>query len=348
MNKTVRALSHLILVTLLLGACFFTYRFYSFHNNFYTKQDQVNYRTSAPQVTGISTLNTNRFAIIADTQQTSWMEYVFLFREINDRDQILLLNKLYQTPISFLIIAGDLVFDSSSTEQWRYFDRLIKPFIDNKIPIYPALGNHEYWGDIPSSKKNIIDRFSFLKSSVEQNKVWYQFIKKDIGFIILDSNYEELQDELWAQQLSFLKNTLSQWETKDSIKHVLLINHHPPYSNKPTVHGSEKVRNDIVPVFCKAKKTRLFIAGHAHGYERFANIPNLDCKGQQFIVSGGGGGPRPDEYLREGETGLIDSFPIKGKRPLNYLIVEKLDGINTVKTMGLRNKKVIEIDRFSF
>ena len=33
-----------------------------------------------------------------------------------------------------------------------------------------------------------------------------------------------------------------------------------------------------------------FISAHAHGYERFENT---ECPGRQFIITAGGGGPRP-------------------------------------------------------
>ena len=67
------------------------------------------------------TPGSSRFAVLADTQRTSWMEK-FLLREVNDSPQQALLAHLQGQLIDFLVMPGDLVFNASDTGEWQYFD----------------------------------------------------------------------------------------------------------------------------------------------------------------------------------------------------------------------------------
>lgn len=62
------------------------------------------------------------------------------------------------------------------------------------------------------------------------------------------------------------------------------------------------------------------ISGHAHAYEHFVE------QGVQFVVSGGGGGPRVK--LREGSRAREDRFEGPSPRPFHYQAVEpRQDGV---------------------
>ena len=90
---------------------------------------------------------TKSIAVVGDLQLTSWLEHhFFLFkRDFTDREQELLIAHLRSKldEIGLLVIVGDLVFNSWSNREWSRFDALLGP-IARKIPILPALGNHDY------------------------------------------------------------------------------------------------------------------------------------------------------------------------------------------------------------
>lgn len=92
-----------------------------------------------------------------------------------------------------------------------------------------------------------------------------------------------------------------------------------------------------MPLICSSSsKTLAYISGHAHGYERFKV---KECEGVMFIVSAGGGGPRPDKLGKV----YKDEFGMKrGKRPLHWLKVETGNekGIG-IEVVGL-NDEIIE------
>ena len=114
-----------------------------------------------------------------------------------------------------------------------------------------------------------------------------------------------------------------------------------------------KVRTEIVEVFCNSKKALAMITGHAHGYERFENVAEpQSCSNQvhfntsqsnnkisdnlnrsvQFIVSGGGGGPRPKGLRKE----YKDSFTGDAPRPFNFILVEPSENGVRMSTYGLQ------------
>lgn len=78
----------------------------------------------------------------------------------------------------------------------------------------------------------------------------------------------------------------------------------------------------------------IMVSGHAHGYERYENV----CRGRQvqFIVSGGGGGPRPrlerpyfdDECLAMGHC---DAY----ERPMHYLLLDQHDWGISIRARAL-------------
>jgi len=68
--------------------------------------------------------------------------------------------------------------------------------------------------------------------------------------------------------------------------HIIVACHHPPFTNSRVVSPSEESRARFAEPFLRFNKIRLFFSGHAHAYERF------QVEGKQFVVSGGGGGPR--------------------------------------------------------
>ena len=101
------------------------------------------------------------------------------------------------------------------------------------------------------------------------------------------------------------------------------------------------MRSDIVKIFCDSNKAMLMVSGHAHGYERFENVQDpFGCANTlQFIVSGGGGGPRPKGLKKE----LKDSYISDSPRPFNFLIFDGFNNSVRISTHGLHKGNQIFI-----
>jgi 3',5'-cyclic AMP phosphodiesterase CpdA len=148
-----------------------------------------------------------------------------------------------------------------------------------------VLGNHELYGDDKAALAHFFGRFPHLGQ-----RRWYSFTWRDVAFILLDSNLEEMGPEETKGQMAWYQAELARFEADEAVGCIVVACHKPPFTNSKVVGASEKVRAGFVPAFLSAEKARLFLSGHCHSYERFS------VEGKTFIVSGGGGGPRHRLY----------------------------------------------------
>jgi hypothetical protein len=123
---------------------------------------------------------------------------------------------------------------------------------------------------------------------------------------------------------------------------VIVASHIPPFTNSPLGLDSAWLREIYVPAFCQADKAILWLSGHAHGYEHFEGAELKECgspRPRSFVISAGGGGPRPGS-LRSGEkTGWVDKYDGPAPRPFNFLVLEKSDHTLTVHSRGFSDLK---------
>ena len=104
--------------------------------------------------------------------------------------------------------------------------------------------------------------------------------------LFLDSNIDELSAAAWEAQRVWYETTLATLDGDPGVRGVLVLLHHPPYTNSTVTSDEVQVQRTVVPPLLRARKTLGLISGHVHSYERFVR------EGKMFLVSGGGGGPR--------------------------------------------------------
>ena len=198
------------------------------------------------------------------------------------------------------------------------------------------MGNHEYWGPDRASLKNLRQRFSQLQKSR-----WYTIEIAGVGLaiIVLDSNQKNLA-ELWQVQKQWYINTLKRLSSNKIIQQVIVVSHHPPFTNS-TVTGDEiHVQRTFLPAFFENSKTIAWISGHAHAYEHF----NKNSK--HFIVAGGGGGPR---VILKSPGAHRDLYKAGSPRPFHYLLITGMGKLLNFKVKGIDKglSKIRVIDEFN-
>jgi Icc-related predicted phosphoesterase len=243
--------------------------------------------------------------IIGDTQQTSFWEF---WRESHSEFIPVILNKISDENPAMIIHLGDLVFNGASTNHWNEFNEFAAPIFNKQVPVYPVLGNHEYFGNNEEALQNYF--YHFPSAS---NKQWYVKKYKSVSFIFLNSNFTEMTKSEIYDQINWLDLTAAELNDDDSIEQIIFVSHIPPYTNSKVVDDDKFVQNYFVSVFNTTKKASLFLSGHSHSYEHFIK------EGKHYLVSGGGGGPR-----HELETNLnkkdyhFDFYPGEKIRELHY------------------------------
>jgi hypothetical protein len=266
------------------------------------------YVTALPEAEG-------GFVVFGDTQRTSWQECV-IGHEVNDAATATLIASVTDADPAFVVVVGDFVFHGADEEHWQLFDVTAAPLRDAGTPWLPVVGNHEYWGRNKSALAHLRDRFSRLATDT-----WYSDRYGSLGLVVVDSNVAELDDSAWQRQAEWYSAEMAAFNDDPDIQGILVFAHHPPFTNSTIVSGDEDVQATFVPAFCESAKGLAFIAGHAHGYERFVRGPDEACGSREhhFIVTAGGGGPRPDSLRSVEDTGHKDLYDGPAPRPFHYL-----------------------------
>ncbi|MBI5019991.1 MAG: metallophosphoesterase [Ignavibacteriales bacterium] len=221
---------------------------------------------------------TESIIIVGDTQRTSKWE---IGTEQNKDVAKKIFDRIAEENPTCVVHLGDMVFYGSSKRSWASFDSDAASIIKDSIPIYPVPGNHEYFGNNKAALSNLYQHFPILK-----DQTWYSRQINKLGIIFLNSNFANLSKSANKLQLDWYKNELVNMENDSTIERIVVVCHHPPYTNSTVVSESKEVQKYFVQPFITAKKTELFFSGHCHSVEHFVK------DNKHFIVSGGGGGPR--------------------------------------------------------
>jgi len=182
---------------------------------------------------------------------------------------------------AFICFTGDIVYNGYDADDWKVWDSETSIWRDKKIPIYPALGNHDLHGSEPIALGNYFQRFPELKGSR-----YYSVRLSNILMLVLDSSMEEVagpQGEWLAAKLDHVPS---------DVDFVLIMDHHPPYtsssddkkfggghSSRPHEQALAKWLEDRQ---ANARYRIVFFSGHVHNYERHEH------GGITYFVSGGG------------------------------------------------------------
>jgi Icc-related predicted phosphoesterase len=263
------------------------------------------------------------FGFVSDTQGPNIYEKWFIGANRNEEaTDAIFSNILKEKGLKALFHLGDITSFGSFNSAWSEFDKQSLKFHQAHIPIYPAMGNHDYYLYKKPAIEQFIKRFPDIKNS------WYTVSIDSIAVIILNSNYSRLSSEQINSQKEWYSRSLSELQRKPSIKAIIVGIHHPPYTNSKVTNPSVKVQNDFIPLFIKTKKCKLFLSGHAHTFEHFRN------GGKDFLVIGGGGGVQ-HPLLLGSEQRWTDISPFHTEiRGFHYLLCEqKNDTLNAAVIM---------------
>jgi acid phosphatase type 7 len=209
---------------------------------------------------------------------------------------------------AFISIGGDIAYNGYDVNDWKIWDKETALWSENKIPVYPALGNHDLHGDQKVALANYFQRFPDL-----QNNRYYSVHAANTLLLMLDSSL----DETSGPQGQWLVHELDTLPA--DVDFVFLVLHHPPYtdSSDQFLDGGHSARHPEQALAQmledRQPHTRarfVVIAGHVHNYERHEH------NGVTYFVTGGGAA-RP--YVIPRQPG----DPMFGKAVnYHYLLVE--------------------------
>ena len=198
---------------------------------------------------------------------------------------------------AFISLGGDLVYAGDSQEDWRVWDSETAVWREHKIPVYPAIGNHELKGNQQNALGNYFARFPDLHGSR-----FYSVRAANTLMLVLDSALGEVS----GPQGDWLRSMLE--HLPSDIDFVFVVLHHPPYTSSSNEHlgGGHSARSheQMLAAYLEERQTQIrarivLFSGHVHNYERHEH------GGITYFVTGGGGAhaypvPRkPDDPYRD-------------------------------------------------
>ncbi len=221
---------------------------------------------------------------------------------------------------AFVSIGGDIVYNGENAKDWEVWDAETAAWKQDKIPVYPALGNHDLKGKEATALANYFARFPELKES----RFYSVRLGKNV-MLVLDSAL----DEAGGAQEAWLKEQLG--KVTEDTNFVFMVFHHPPYTSSSddksfggghSARGAEKELAKLLEDRQQHMRARIVVFnGHVHNYERHQH------NGVTYFVTGGGGA-HAYPIVRAAD----DLYQDKGVN-YHYLLVE-VDGAQAQVTMN--------------
>jgi len=124
-----------------------------------------------------------RFAVYGDTR----------FHDPSDTNaanptvRVALVRAIANLNPAFVCLAGDIVYRGYDLNDWKTWDSETSVFREKRIPVYPALGNHDLSGDRRTALSNYFQRFPDLKQSR-----YYSVRAANALILVLDSSLDEV------------------------------------------------------------------------------------------------------------------------------------------------------------
>ena len=182
---------------------------------------------------------------------------------------------------AFVCFTGDIVYNGNDADDWKVWDRETSIWRDKKIPIYPALGNHDLHGKEEVALGNYFQRFPDLK-----NSRYYSVRAANSLLLVLDSSLEEGS----GPQGQWLADKLD--HVPADVDFVFLMFHHPPYTSSSDDkkfgggHSARPHEQALAKILeerqAHARFRIVVFSGHVHNYERHEH------GGVVYFVTGGG------------------------------------------------------------
>ena len=193
-----------------------------------------------------------------------------------------LVQAIAQTNPALILFTGDIVYNGYDTGDWKVWDSETAVWREKKIPVYPALGNHDLHGSEKIALNNYFQRFPELK-----NSVYYSVRFANSLMLVLDSAL----DETSGPQGQWLKQKLD--NLPGDVDFVFIVLHHPPYTSSSemkmfggghSARSQEKELARMLEARQQNQRARIVVfSGHVHNYERHEH------GGVTYFVSGGAG-----------------------------------------------------------
>jgi acid phosphatase type 7 len=244
-----------------------------------------------------------RFEVPGSTAGTPLVFVVYGDTRFTERSQVAnalarraLVGQIARENPAAILIGGDLVYEGSHPVDYDTYKNETQVWTDHKIPVFPALGNHEFKG-CPDDLTPCLENWWKASPLPLRPYRWYSLtIGPTLLALILDSDSALKPGS--EQREWFERQILG---ADERIKFILIVLHYPPA--RDPVYPSAKDEKEVARYLAKkagSLRARVVVVGsHVHNYERYYR------NGVTYLVSGGGGAPPVPAFRMFGEKSKL-------------------------------------------
>jgi acid phosphatase type 7 len=188
-----------------------------------------------------------------------------------------------------IFIGGDLVYEGGNPEDYETYRTETAVWSQAKIPIFPALGNHEFRGCDTDSGPCLSNWWRAAVPSGVRSFRWYSVtLGPKILVLVLDSD-SSLKPG--SEQRTWFEQQITNPGSKTEFVFVVL--HYPPVREPiyPRAKDEKEIARYLSNHTHSLQARVVVVSSHIHNYERFRRDDVT------YLVSGGGGA-KPVPVLR--------------------------------------------------
>jgi acid phosphatase type 7 len=215
------------------------------------------------------------FVVYGDTRFTQRADVV------NATARRALVDRIAGEKPAAILIGGDLVYDGSDHGDYQTYKSETTAWSDEKIPVFPALGNHEFKGCAQDAHDCLENWWNAFGDLSLRGHRWYSVtVGSNLLALVLDSD-SALKPG--SEQRTWFEEQIAGAEAQ--VKFILIVLHYPPVRDPlfPRARDEQEVAR-YLSRHARSLRARVLVVGsHVHNYERYAR------DGVAYVVSGGGG-----------------------------------------------------------
>ena len=188
-----------------------------------------------------------------------------------------------------LFIGGDLVYDGADPADYATYRTETIEWSQAQIPIFPALGNHEFRGCEQDASPCLMNWWQAAAPAAVRPYRWYSVaLGPKILVLLLDSDSSlrsgSAQRTWFEQQLT---------DPGSQVEFVLIVLHYPPVRDPvfPRAKDEAEIERYLSQHAQSLRIRVIVVSSHVHNYERFVR------NDVTYLISGGGGA-KPVPVLR--------------------------------------------------
>lgn len=194
-----------------------------------------------------------------------------------------LVDKIASEKPAAILIGGDLVYEGHDPGDYQTYRRETSVWSTGKIPVFPALGNHELKGCAHAPQYCLENWWNAFGDLSLRPHRWYSVaIGTDLLALVLDSD-SPLKPA--SEQRAWFEEQMAAADGR--VKFILILLHYPPVRDPlfPRARDEKEIARYLSRHGKSLRSGVLVVGSHVHNYERYSR------DGVTYLVSGGGGAP---------------------------------------------------------